>query len=133
MGKPDPKRVAARYRLKIAQPDPLYPDIGEKAPVGVQMAIEEWKTKPYEYKVSRPLWFHLLGTPTPNYKLPPEAVHYTEPSPIPDQTCGNCEYAYQHVVTGDYICSVMRGQIEPEAWCRLWEAPDPASPSGIPV
>lgn len=116
----DPKRVARLY-LKIADADPLYPDAGKNAQPEVQEAIARWKTLPHAEKVEGPLWHWLLGAPTPDYKLPPEAADYQDPSPIANRTCGNCRYSYIHVKTDESICSVIRGGIEPSAWCRLWD------------
>ena len=36
------------------------------------------------------------------------------------QTCANCDFAYQHVVSKRYICSQIAPYIEPAGWCRLW-------------
>ena len=117
---PDPKRVA-RLHLKVADQDPLYPDAGKDAQPEVVDAIERWKGLPEAEKVKGPLWHWLLGAATPAYKLPREAADYEDPTPIADRTCGNCRYAYKHVVSGEYICSVIRGSISPKAWCRPWD------------
>lgn len=120
MGQADPKRVA-RTHLKIADTDVLYPDAGENAQPEVKEALERWKKLPEAKKVEGPLWHWLLGAATPDYKLPREAVDYENPSPIANRTCGNCRYSYSHIQTGNAICSVIRGGIKAEAWCRLWE------------
>jgi len=120
MDRPDPKRVA-RLHLAVLETDALYPDAGKNAQPEVKQAIERWKKLPEDEKVEGPLWHWLLGAPTPDYKLPPEATDYQDPSPIANRSCGNCRYAYQQVVNKDTICSVIRGPIEADAWCRLWD------------
>lgn len=102
----------------------MYPDAGRNAQPEVREALKRWRKLPIEEKRSGPLWFWLLGDPTPVYKLPPDAVDYTDSSPIAERTCGNCKYAYRHVVSGKYICSVIRGFIQPSGWCQLWDDAD---------
>ena len=53
------------------------------------------------------------------YKMGQVDAGYGAPR-VRGQTCGNCEYAFQHVGTGEYICSQIRDSIRPERWCRLW-------------
>lgn len=118
---PDPERVA-RLHLAVLRPDPMYPDAGKNAQPEVVEAIERWKKLPEEEKVAGPLWHWLLGASTPVYKLPKEAADYQDPSPVASRRCGNCRYAYQHVLTKTSICSVVRGPIKPSAWCRLWDS-----------
>lgn len=121
----DPKIIAERWRQKRAQTtDALYPEAGRNAQPEVRAALDRWKELPYAVKVQGPLWHWLLGDPTPVYKLPPDAAEYTDESPIANRTCGNCKYAYQHVVSQKYICSVIRGYIVPPGWCRLWDDPE---------
>lgn len=117
---PDPKRVA-RLHLAVTHGDPLYPDAGENAQPEVREAIARWRKLPEAEKVEGPLWFWLLGSSTPDYKLPRRAVDYEDPSPIANRQCGNCRYSYSHVKSRNSICSVIRGTIQPSAWCRLWE------------
>lgn len=123
----DPKRIAEKWRrrkLKDAgEFDPLYPQAGRNAQPEVRKALERWKELPREEKLSGPLWHWLLGDPTPVYKLPGEAVGYTNKSKFADRKCANCRYAYKAVVDDKYICSVIRGTIKPGGWCELWDSP----------
>jgi hypothetical protein len=126
----DPKTIAERWRrqkLREAKGfDPLYPDAGRNAQPEVQEALERWRQLSREEKLSGPLWHWLLGDPTPVYKLPGEAVGYVSKSPIDSRRCDNCRYAYKAVVDDKYICSVIRGTIEPEGWCELWDGAEPS-------
>lgn len=126
----DLKRLAERWRhqkLKEAGGfDPLYPTAGRNAQPEVRKALERWKELPRDVKLSGPLWHWLLGDPTPVYKLPGDAVGYTNQSKFADRKCSTCRYAYQQVVTEDLICSVIRGDIEAPGWCELWDGVAPS-------
>jgi hypothetical protein len=98
-----------------------YPKAGQNAPAGVKQEIENYNKLPPEKKVELPLLWWLLGSTTQDYKMSKKDALYTEESKTKNQKCGNCKYAYKHLVSDIHICSVMRGQIEPEGWCRLWE------------
>ena len=96
-----------------------YPNAGENAHPAVQEIIQEYKALPLGQR-ERPLLYHLLGGGTPAYKTSKSEAEYLE-EPRADQKCGNCQFAYQKVVTGKFICSKIRGKITPEAWCKFWK------------
>lgn len=98
--------------------DDDYAKAKSNAPDHVKRAIEA--ISPEALK-DRPLLYQVLGTGTPAYKMSKEAAGYIDKSETEDQTCGNCKSAYQRVVNKHYICSQMRGEIKPEAWCRIWK------------
>lgn len=98
-----------------------YPKAGKKARPGVKKEIELYHKLPPEEKVENVLLWWLLGSTTQDYKIAKQDALYTEESTVKDQRCGNCAFAYTHVVSGKTICSVMRGQIKSKGWCRLWE------------
>lgn len=98
-----------------------YPKAGKKAPPGVKMEIKSYQKLPPEEKAETPLLWWLLGSTTQDYKMSKQDALYTEKSETDSEKCGNCKYAYMHLASGIKICSVMRGQIKEEAWCRLWE------------
>ena len=100
-----------------------YEKAGQNAPPEVQKAIERWKTLPIEDRKHQPLLYWLLGSGTPDYKMSKEDAAYQE-EPREKQKCGNCEFAYLKVSKDMYICSQMRGEINENAWCRLWTAGD---------
>jgi len=70
-----------------------------------------------------PMLYALIGSGTPPLKMSLEdAAYQPRPGPGGDQRCSNCSSAYQNLVTGDMICSQIEGEIEPDAWCRLWNS-----------
>ena len=98
-----------------------YPKAGKHAHPGVKKDIEQYNTLPPEEKAKNPLLWWILGSTTQDYKMSKKDALYTEESETKGQKCSNCKFAYQHVASGRYICSMMRGNIKPEAWCRLYE------------
>jgi len=98
-----------------------YAKAGDKAQPGIKKDIEAFHKLPPEEKAKTSLLWWLLGSTTQDYKMSKKDALYTEKSKVKNQKCSNCRFAYIHVVSGIHICSNMRGQIKPEAWCRLWE------------
>ena len=107
-----------------------YPRAGDNAPFEVQKAIDEFRQLPEEEVQNRPLLYWILGSGTPDYKMTKRDSHYStagsaQEELIPGQTdiqkCGNCRFAFQRVISGQYICSQISGGISPEAWCKLWK------------
>lgn len=100
-----------------------YQDAGERAPYEVQRAIDRFHMHaPDHVKENVPLLYWLLGSGTPPYKMTREESDYVDVSPVPTQQCANCVFAYQHVTSGNFICSQIRGRISPPGWCRLWRS-----------
>jgi len=97
-----------------------YPEALEQAPDDVKRAIEAFHAMSDAEKENTPLLYYLLGQGTPAFKMSKEDSHYINRSSN-KQKCGNCEFAYQKVVNEKFICSQIEGEIQPEAWCRLWE------------
>jgi hypothetical protein len=97
-----------------------YPNAGEGAAPGVKKEIENFNKMPPEDKQDKPLLEFLIGPSTQPYKMSKEDANYVDKT-NGSQTCGNCEYAYKQVATGKLICSMMRGEIKSEGWCRLWD------------
>lgn len=106
---------------KKGEEDP-YEDAYESAPPEVRDAIERWREEvPDDEKSERPLLYWILGTGTPDYKMPKDMSQYTDKSEIEGQRCGNCEFAYFKLSNKKYICSQVRGKIRPAGWCKLWK------------
>lgn len=98
-----------------------YPEAGgSKAQPEVKKAVERWRSLPEEERARIPLLYWLLGSGTPPYKMDKADAEYQE-GPKGKQKCGNCLFAYQNATNGRFICSQVRGHIEPRAWCRLWK------------
>ena len=97
-----------------------YPEAGENAPPEIREVVNELKKEDSDV----PLLYRVLGSGTPPYKMSKEESEYTSESDVEGQTCGNCRFAYKKVVSERYICSQIRGDIQPPGWCRLWTAPE---------
>lgn len=100
-----------------------YPEAGDKAQPEVRQAVERFRRLPMAEREDKPLLYWLLGEGTPAFKMSKADSAYQE-SPKNGQKCSNCEFAYKKVVRNQYICSQIAGDILPQAWCRLWKAPD---------
>jgi len=104
--------------VRMAMGAGKYPEAGQNAPPGVQQEVERLRK---EGDPDRPLLYQILGASTPDYKMSKEQSDYVSVSSNPDQTCANCIFAYQKVVTKKYICSQISGEIDPDGWSRLWK------------
>ena len=102
--------------------DFLYPDAGDNAAPGVQDEIDEFRELPIKERARGHLWGELLGSGTPPYKFAKGDVDYIDVSDVPGQRCGNCRFGWYNAIDGRMICSQVRGEIEPEAWCNRWAA-----------
>ena len=98
-----------------------YEDTGKNAQPEVQQAVERWKELPEEERAKTPLLYWVLGSGTPPYKMSAGESQYTDNSTVEGQTCGNCEFAYLKIANKKFICSQIRGRIQPAGWCRLWK------------
>ena len=103
--------------VKIAEKI-TYPDAGEDAPDAVQEIIAQINARGGD--PDTPLLYQILGEGTPDYKMSKEDADYRH-QPVNGQKCGNCRFAYKKVVTGEFICSQVEGNVQPEHWCRLWK------------
>ncbi len=97
-----------------------YDEAGKNAPSAVQQAIAEFHNLPEAVKKNTPLLYYILGSGTPEYKMSHADSEYTDKASNPSTTCGNCEFAYQKVINKKFICSQIRGHIQPEGWCNQW-------------
>lgn len=99
-----------------------YPIAGEEgAHPKVREAIDEFHSLPETAKRDLPLLWYLLGEGgTPPYKMSKADSDYTDESPY-QATCANCSFAYLRVVPDVLICSQIRGELDSQGWCRLWE------------
>lgn len=97
-----------------------YPEAGQNASEYIKKSISEFHQLPDEVKATTPLLYYILGSGTPPYKMTQEDTEYTNEPLNTTQTCANCEFAYQKVITGKYICSQIRDEIKPQGWCNQW-------------
>lgn len=101
----------------------MYPDAGKNASPEINKKIEDFRNLSDEEKSNKPLLYFILGDGTPAYKMDRSDAEYTDNSKG-EQNCANCEFSYQKVATGRYICSQLSGEIKLEGWCRLWKTQD---------
>lgn len=95
-----------------------YPDLPlEDIHEGVREAIEDWQ----DAGEDGPLLYWLLQTGTPAYKMSKEESNYTNEAQDPRYSCATCEFLYTETASGKHICSQIRGEVEPEGWCKLWK------------
>ena len=97
-----------------------YDDAGKNAPEHIRHAIGEFHKLPEDVKRITPLLYYILGSGTPPYKMSREDSEYTDQSSNPSMICANCEFAYQKVISKKFICSQIRGHIQPGGWCNQW-------------
>ncbi len=98
-----------------------YKKAEKSTPPGVRMEIKKWRKLPLNIRLKKPLWSHLLGGSTQPGKFPKSVVQYIGQSLIPAQRCGNCTYFYENSPNGRAVCSIVKGNIEAQAWCNRWE------------
>lgn len=98
-----------------------YPDAGENAPEEVQQAIERFREMDPDERETNVLLYWLLGDGTPSYKMSKADSQYSDDTGTDEQACVNCEYLYQKTTSGEYICSQIRGKVDPGGWCNQWE------------
>ena len=107
---------------------PAYPKAATLGQPEVRQAVRRFFLQPAEVQEWTPLLYWLLGSGTPPYKQSYELSWYTDgPSPVANQQCSNCRFAWANVDAPSalskalYICSQIRGEINPAGWCKLWE------------
>lgn len=92
----------------------------EEVHEGVREAIEDWQ----DADEDGPLLYWLLKSGTPPYKMSKEESNYTDEAQDPRYSCATCEFLYTETGSGQHVCSQIRGFVEPEGWCKLWELSD---------
>ena len=97
-----------------------YPGAGRYAQPEVKQAVQRFRRLPLVQQENEVLLYWLLGDGTPPYKMSQPDSDYVDMSTVPGQVCGNCDFAFRHVGTGELICSQIRDPIAMEGWCRLW-------------
>ena len=90
------------------------------APAWIQEAWAGYIKLSVMDRIKVPFLYFVLNQGTPQFKAPPRLAFYSRVSPVEGFTCSNCPYAYEKVATrGHFICSQIRGIIEPEGWCII--------------
>ena len=99
----------------------FYPQAAIQAQPEVMAAVARFRMLPAEIRSDNVLLWWLLGSGTPPYKMSKTDSTYVDKSEVFGQTCKNCIFTYKRFVTGQYICSQIRGEIKLPGWCRLWK------------
>lgn len=90
----------------------------------VKKAVERFRKMDPEERDTNILLYWLLGSGTPPYKMSQEDAQYSDNAGTAETACANCEFFYQKVPTGEYICSQIRGKVRPGGWCNQWKLSD---------
>lgn len=114
---------------EAAEPVQILEDLGygdalEVAPDGVRERVLEFANLPEDEREEKVLLWYILGTGTPEYKMSKELSEYDREGGSAKQNCGNCEFMYLKLKSGDYICSQIRGEVHFKGWCKLWKGYD---------
>lgn len=88
----------------------------------VKEAVKRFREMDPDERDTNILLYWLLGSGTPPYKMSQSDAQYADDTGTQEQACANCEFLYQKVTTGEYICSQIRGKVKPGGWCNQWEA-----------
>ena len=94
-----------------------------ESPVWIKIAFKAFLQLPNKVVLNKPFLYFVLGKGTPDFKMTKYTSDYGL-SKEEDHHCSNCIYSYQNVVRNKFICSQIRGEIEPMKWCRLWRGAD---------
>ena len=106
-----------------------YIDAMSKGQPEVQAATRRFFEQPQALQEWVPLLYWLIGEPgTPPFKQSRSLADYRSRTPVRGQQCDNCRFAWSNMASSKdpaigrplYICSQIRDEIEPEAWCKLW-------------
>jgi hypothetical protein len=97
-----------------------YSEALRDSPMWIRMAFKAFLLMPDRYVTRKPFLYWVLNMGTPNFKMSKRMSLYGNPK-VHGQSCGNCMFAYQKVVSKYYICSQIRDRIEPHLWCKLWD------------
>jgi hypothetical protein len=92
----------------------------KNSPVWVRLSFKAFLQLPNKYALNKPFLFFLLGKGVSDFKMAKSTAEYGLSQKI-GQHCGNCIYSYKNIVKEKNICSHVRGEIETQKWCRLWE------------
>lgn len=90
----------------------------------VKKAVQRFRDMDPSERDTNILLYFLLGSGTPPYKMSKEDSQYSDTGGTQEEACANCTFLYQKVVTGEHICSQIRGEVKPGGWCNQWAPAD---------
>lgn len=100
-----------------------YSEALKDSPEWIKTAWIEYNKMGKDFMLKHPfLWFVLgKGKGTPPFKASKKDAKYIDPSPYKGAYCGNCIFYYIQPVRNRKLCSQMRGSVDYDAFCKLWE------------
>lgn len=105
----------------------LYPDAAKQSQPEIRAAMERFRSLPARKRAELPALWWMLNDTTQLFKMSKGDAQYTDHSTGHDD-CESCDYIYFSIRWQKYICSQIRGYIEPTGWCRLWSRDEHADP-----
>mgnify|MGYP003140310448 CR=1 FL=1 len=108
-------------RTKRNMVDGQYRKAFDNAPVEIKERILEFQQLPIEERKRLPLLWFVLNQSTAPFKMSKAVANYVDINQGSKENCGNCMYQYLRTYNKKYICSQMRGEINPQGWCKLWK------------
>ena len=94
----------------------------KNAPKWIKEAYSEFQKLSDDEKKKTPFLYFVLGKGkgTPPFKMSKKDSGYVDPSANPKFICGNCIFYYINPVNKTGVCSQIRGNVEYDAYCKLW-------------
>jgi hypothetical protein len=99
-----------------------YSEALKRAPKWIKDAYLEFQKLSDLEKSKTPFLYFVLGKGkgTPPFKMSKKDAGYVDPSANPKFICGNCIFYYINPVKKIGVCSQVRGNVEYDAYCKLW-------------
>lgn len=107
--------------MSIKKIDGQYQKAYAKAPDDIKAIILDFMRLPKDKRKEIPLLWYILGQSTAPYKMSKAVAEYSDIAVGSKENCGNCMFQYLRTYNKKYICSQMRGEINPSGWCKLWK------------
>lgn len=105
----------------------LYPGAGKDSQPEIRAAMERFRSLPARKRAELPALWWLLNDTTQLFKMSKADAQYTDTS-SGGLNCHSCDYLYFSIRWQKYICSQIKGYVEPEGTCRLWSSDKHADP-----
>lgn len=99
-----------------------YSEALKRAPKWIKLAYSEFDKLSDIEKSRTPFLYFVLGKGkgTPPFKMSKKDSGYVSKSANPKFICGNCIFYYVNPVKKIGVCSQVRGNVNDEAYCKLW-------------
>ena len=107
--------------MSIKKVDGQYQRAYANAPADIKVIILEFMRLPKQKRKEIPLLWYILGQSAMPYKMSKKVAQYVDIVHGQQENFGNCMFQYYRTYNKKYICSQMRGEINPNGWCKLWK------------